>query len=288
VEFAALPEPTKLFLQVMAFALGAVIGSFVNVCIYRLPRGESVVTPGSYCFSCGTGLTFLDLVPLLSFLVLRARCRHCGRRFSPQYFCIELATALVFLAAFRRFGVSLETFCVMAAGAALIVTFMIDLRHYIILDGCVAVVLATGVLLDVHGLIGGHSTFITHRETYGDMALTVYLPRSVVGIALGAGVFLAVGWFFNRVFGKLALGEGDTRLAAGVGAWLGAGYAFFAWFLMSVVVGAAIGVLAMALRLKKRREYIPFGPMLAASAIALMLWGDAITKWIMGWYGAGG
>jgi leader peptidase (prepilin peptidase)/N-methyltransferase len=288
VDFADLPEPLKPFLQVAAFAVGAVIGSFVNVCIYRLPRGESVVAPGSYCFSCGTDLTFIDLVPLISFLALRARCRHCGRRFSPQYFFVELASALLFWAACRRFGVSVETFCVMAAGAALIVTFMVDLRHYIILDGCVAIVLATGVLMDAYRLIAGETTFITHQESYGALKLTVYLPRSVVGIVLGTGVFLAVSWIFNRVFGKLALGEGDTRLAAGVGAWLGPGYAFFAWFLMSVVLGALVGVLAIALGLKKRREYIPFGPMLAVSAVALLLWGETITAWVMSFYGAGG
>lgn len=287
VEFGPLPPPLQALALVAAFALGAVVGSFLNVCIYRLPRGESIIAPRSYCFSCGARLTVLDLIPLLSFLALRARCRHCGRRFSAQYFFIELATALLFLAAVRRFGVSLETFCVMAAGAALIVTFMIDLHHYIILDACVAIVLGTGVLLDAYRLVTGSTSFITHQESYGGLGLSVYLPRSIVGIVLGAGVFLAIGWVFNRVFGKLALGEGDARLAAGVGAWLGPGYAFFAWFLMAVVVGAAIGVLAMALRLKRRREYIPFGPMLAASAIALMLWGEPITAWIMSKYGAG-
>jgi len=217
-----------------------------------------------------------------------ARCRHCGRRFSAQYFFVELSTALLFLAAVLRFGVSLQSFCIMAAGAALIVTFMIDLRHYIILDSCVAIVLATGVLLDAYRLIAGEATFITHQETYGGVHFTVYLPRSLVGIVVGAAAFVGIGWVFNRVFGKLALGEGDTRLAAAVGAWLGPGYAFFGWFLISVVVGAAIGVLAIALGIKKRREYIPFGPMLTGSAIAMMLWGEAITGWIMRFYGTGG
>jgi leader peptidase (prepilin peptidase)/N-methyltransferase len=286
VEFGTLPPPLQTFALIAAIALGAVVGSFLNVCIYRLPRGESIVAPRSYCFSCGARLTFIDLIPLLSFLALRARCRHCGRRFSAQYFFIELASALLFLAAVRVFGVSLQTFCVMAAGAALIVTFMIDLHHYIILDSCVAIVLATGVLLDAYGLIAGDTSFITHQESYRNVELTVYLPRSIVGIVLGAGVFLAIGWVFNRVFGKPALGEGDARLAAGVGAWLGAGYAFFAWFLIAVLAGALIGVLAIALGLKRRREYIPFGPMLAASAIALMLWREPITAWVMSLYGA--
>lgn len=290
MEFADLPGPFKPFSLVAAFAVGAVVGSFVNVCIYRLPRAESIVRPRSYCFSCGTRLGFIDLIPLVSFLALRGRCRHCGRAFSAQYFLVELATALLFLAALRRFGVSVQTLCVMAAGAALIVTFVIDLRHYIILDGCVVAVLATGVILDAYRLVAGDPNWslITHRESYGDLRLTVYLPRSIVGIVVGAGVFLVVGRVFERVFGKLALGEGDTRLAAAVGAWLGPGYAFLAWFLISVLVGAVVGVLAIALGLKRRREYIPFGPMLALSAIALMLWGETITRWVMRVYWPGG
>jgi leader peptidase (prepilin peptidase)/N-methyltransferase len=262
------------------FVFGSVVGSFLNVCAYRVPLGESVVWPGSRCPSCGTQLRAWDLIPLLSQVLQGSRCRYCGKRFSWQYFVGELMSALLFLFAFLQFGAQGhwgDAACATVAGAALIIIFFIDLRHYIIPDELVWIVFAVGVVWDVLRLSGNPDWgWITFREPIG-MIAPVYLPRSLVGAAVGGGVFLAVAWFFGRVFGKESLGGGDVKLAAAMGAVLGPGYAFLVWFLIAVFAGAVIGVLMWIIRARRRGEYIPFGPFLAASGIVMMLWGREVT-----------
>lgn len=285
VSLEQLPHALAIVVQVGAFALGAVVGSFLNVCIYRLPKRESIVAPRSYCYSCGAQLTFIDLIPILSFILLGRRCRHCGKRFGWQYFVVELGTALLFLGTLRLFGVGLETLCVVTAGSALIVVFFIDLSHYIIPDGAVLILLVTGVIVDVYLLATDPNwTPVRIREAYAGRAWVVLLPRSLVGIVAGAGLFYGVAWAFDKVFGKESMGGGDIKLAGGVGAWLGPGYAFLAFFLLAVFVGAFIGIVAWLMKVKKRREYIPFGPMLAVSALALILFRDQVTGFFLGLY----
>jgi leader peptidase (prepilin peptidase)/N-methyltransferase len=285
VSLEQLPHALAIVVQVGVFALGAVVGSFLNVCIYRLPKAESIVAPRSYCYSCGTQLTFIDLIPILSFIFLGRRCRHCGKPFGWQYFIVELGTALLFLGTLRLFGVGLETLCVVTAGSALIVIFFIDLSHYIIPDGAVLILLVTGVIVDIYLLATDPNWgAVRLREVYAGRAWTVLLPRSLVGIVAGAGLFYGVAWLFDKVFGKESMGGGDIKLAGGVGAWLGPGYAFLAFFLLAVFVGALIGIVAWLMKRKKRREYIPFGPMLAVSALALILFRDQVTSFFLGFY----
>ena len=272
------------------FIFGAVVGSFLNVCAYRIPLGESIIWPGSRCPSCGTELKPWDLVPMLSQLVQGSRCRYCGKRFSWQYFIGELMSALLFLFAYIQFGAQGQwgsAACTIVAGAALIIIFFIDLRHYIIPDEMVWIVFGVGVVWDVLRIAGNPDwgAFVTFREPI-NMIANVHLPRSVVGAAVGGGLFLAIGWFFGRVFGKESLGGGDVKLAAAMGAILGAGYAFLVWFLMAVFAGALIGVLMWAIRARRRREYIPFGPFLAVSGIVMMLWGGDMTTGFVSYFAA--
>ncbi len=191
-------------------------------------------------------------------------------------------SALLFLFAYLQFGANgqwLSVACIIIAGATLIIIFFIDLRHYIIPDELVWIVLGVGVVWDI-GRLAQHVQewgWITFQESAGNMAPTVFLPRSLVGAAIGAGAFVAIGWFFTRLFGKESLGGGDVKLAAGVGAILGPGYAFAVWFLLAVFAGAAVGVVLWIVRARKRGEYIPFGPFLALSAIVMMLWGNELT-----------
>ncbi|MFQ6096332.1 MAG: prepilin peptidase [Armatimonadota bacterium] len=284
VSLEHLPAGLAVVVQVGVFALGATVGSFLNVCIYRLPQRESIVTPRSHCYSCGAQLTFVDLIPILSFIILGRRCRHCGKPFGWQYFIVELGSALLFLAAVRLFGLGVQALCVVVAGSALVVIFFIDLAHYIIPDGAVAFILVTGVVVDVYLLCIGQQRFISYREVFGGREWLVLLPPSLVGIVAGAGAFYALASFFDKVFGKESMGGGDIKLAGGVGAWLGPGWAFVTFFLLAVVIGAIIGIIAWLVKWKKRREYIPFGPMLVVSALALILFRDAVTSFVLGLY----
>lgn len=276
---------------VLAAVLGSVVGSFLNVCIFRLPQRESIIFPGSHCYSCGEELGFVDLIPVLSYLYLRGRCRHCGKPFSAQYPLVEaLAAALFALSVHYFWGQWLVMVLVAVAGSALIVVFFIDLKHLIIPDEVTAVVWISGLLRDVYWLAIGKAGWgaLWFEESYGlGTSVPVALPRSLVGTVVGAGLFYGVAWLFERLFQKESMGGGDIKLAGAVGAWLGPGYQFLTFFLLAVFVGAFIGVLLIALRKKGRREQIPFGPMMAASALALMLWGQPLTTFVLRLYSVG-
>ncbi len=274
--------PIQGAVVVVACVFGGVVGSFLNVCIFRLPQRESIVWPGSYCYSCGAELRFLDLIPVLSYLFLRGRCRHCGHRFSVQYPLVEALTAALFgLSAYLFWERWLEALLVVVAGSALLVILFIDLKHYIIPDELSAIVWLTGLVRDGLLLATGQWELIEFHEVYEQVPVAMALPRSLVGTVVGAGLFYGLMWLFDRLFRRETMGAGDIKLAGAVGAWLGPGYMFVAFFLIAVISGAVIGVGLRALRLKSQWAYIPFGPMMAGSALLLMLWGNQATAFVI-------
>jgi leader peptidase (prepilin peptidase) / N-methyltransferase len=272
-------------LTAFAFAFGAAIGSFLNVVIYRLPRAESVVHPPSHCFSCGARLQVIDLFPVLSYLFLRGRCRHCGAGFSPRYALVEAACGLLAAASVGIYGLTLFALAVFVVCLCLIAVFFIDLDYMIIPDEFVAVIAVLGLATDGWRLATGQGNTIAFPDpmTLGhpDVYRVIHLPTSLVGMVLGASLLYFLGWIFEKIMGKPSMGGGDVKLAGAMGTWLGPGYLFLAYFLLAVVAGAAVGLIAMALRTRGRRDYIPFGPMLAASGIAIMLWGNTIGPWVI-------
>lgn len=291
-----LPEHPAVW--VLIFAVGAVIGSFLNVVIYRSPQRESIVRPPSHCMSCGARLGFVDLIPIVSYLMLRGRCRHCHHRFSPRYAVVELITGLLLVGSLGTFALSWYGIAVFLVCCCLVLVFFIDLDHLIIPDELVVIIAVVGIALNLHDLIhfgvgGLHPNVAFGREVTHALAMTqriagstttLYLPTSLVGLFVGGGVFLFVSWVFERVFGKPVLGFGDVKLAAAMGALLGPGCLFIAWFLISVVVGAVVAVALLVLRVRKRRDYIPFGPMLAAGGIALLLYPE-VGAYVVSLYG---
>jgi len=276
---------------VFLFIGGTVVGSFLNVCIFRIPECESIVTPPSRCGSCGRRLRFLDLIPVLSALIFRFRCRYCGHKYSWQYPLIEAVTGFIFVGALVYFGPSLQTVVTIVVSCSLLVIFFIDLRYLIIPDGLNAIILVSGIALDVERIYGvlAHQGALDDRlyvgavrflERMGDVEHAVYLPRSILGMLLGAGTFLLISWVAAKVFGKESMGGGDVKLAGAMGAVLGPGYVFATYTLLSIVIGAVIGVLLIALKIRSRRDYIPFGPMMAVAGIAMLFWGNHIATWV--------
>ncbi len=256
----------------LVFATGACIGSFLNVVIYRWPMRESILQPPSHCGSCGARLRVLDLIPVVSYLALRGRCRHCGHRFSARYALVEAATGLILVAAVLTITPLWQALAVFAVCCCLELVFFIDLDHMIIPDELVIAVAVIGIVLDASGLLHlGAVRAVSFPESIGGQPRAVYLPMSLVGIAVGGGAFMLVSAVFERVFRKPVLGFGDVKLAAAMGALFGPGYQFAAWFIVSVVLGAVVAVPLMALGVRKRGDYIPFGPMLAAGGIVLLL-----------------
>jgi len=265
------------------FLVGAAIGSFLNVVIFRLPRSESLVHPRSRCLSCGETLGIADLVPVFSYIALRGRCRHCGRGYSPRYMMVELATGLAAVGAWHLLGPTPQALLSFVIVCCLVVVFFVDLDHYIIPDEAVALIAASGVALDVLALMqrGRSVAVVYHEQLSSGPGYQVVLPASVVGMAMGAGVFVVIAFVAERVFRRPGMGWGDVKLAAGMGAVLGPGYEFFTFFLLAVLIGAVVGLVTMALGKRSRRDYLPFGPMLAVAGVVTLYLGDVVTPLVM-------
>jgi leader peptidase (prepilin peptidase)/N-methyltransferase len=244
------------------FVFGAIVGSFLNVCIYRLPKGLSIVEPPSHCFHCQAAIRPLDNIPLLSYVLLRGRCRECGTPFSPRYFLVELLTALLAVALLWRFGLTPALFLYFAFAAALVVVTFIDLDYLIIPD---AISLpGIGVGLTASFLIEG----------------TPAPLESAIGVVLGAGILWAVAFAYEKLTGTEGMGFGDVKLLAMIGAFLG-------WrgvplcLLIGSLSGSVIGITAMAILGKDRKWEIPFGPFLALGAILTLLFGSQLVSWYL-------
>ena len=244
------------FLAPFAVLVGAVIGSFLNVVIVRLPRNESLVAPRSRCRTCGTELEWFDNIPILSFLVLRGRCRACGAAVSWRYPLVEAVTALLFsLAAWRSMSLAdlLVTWLFLAA---LVAIAGIDLEHQIIPDRITLPGIAVGFL----------TSFLGTRVSWLD---------SLLGILVGGAILLAVIMLSGG-----GMGGGDMKLSSMMGAFLGYKLALLALFLAVILGGFfALGLLSTGIR--SRKDPIPFGPFLAAAATVAILWGETILTWYL-------
>ncbi|MCF8049835.1 MAG: prepilin peptidase [Desulfobacterales bacterium] len=245
-----------MLLLLYVFILGLCIGSFMNVCIYRLPAGRSIVRPASACPACETPIRAYDNIPLLSYLWLRGKCRRCGARISVRYPLIELLAGLTALAAYFKFGLSFQAGASFLFAATLEVIAFIDIDHRIIPD---RITLAGIPLFFLAAL------FIP----------SVGLFNAALGILAGGGSLLLIAWGYSALTGKEGMGGGDIKLLAMIGAFVGWQGVLFTVFVSSAV-GTAVG-LAMMLRAKKGMKMaLPFGPFLAVGAITYLFFGPEL------------
>lgn len=257
---------------VLTFILGLLIGSFLNVCIYRIPKGESIVMPSSHCTGCGTGLKPLDLVPVFSYLFLRGKCRHCGAKISIRYPLIELLTAVVYISLFHKYGPNVDFIAAAYLMSILIAVFFIDLEHYIIPDGLV-----------IAGLIGG-VPLIIYNLFY---SVSIYNDRDwwnpVLGAVTSSGFLLAVALIGFVIYkSEEALGMGDVKIFVAIGIFLGWKMAIFALF-TSVVISGITSVILMILKIKGRKDTIPLGPFIVIGTYITFMWGwDLFNLWYSG------
>ncbi len=236
-----------LGLYILVFVVGVVIGSFLNVCIVRVPQGQSVMWPGSHCPRCRQPIRWFDNVPLLNFLWLRAQCRRCGRKIAWRYPLVECVNGLGYLAVVCHFGVSANALVYALFLSALLVVTMIDFEHFMIPD----VIVLPGMIL---GLLA--SAFM----------LPVGWVGSVTGVLLGGGILWIIAIFSPYLFGKEGLGGGDIKFLAMIGAFLGWQSVVLTLFL-ATLSGAVVGVGLMAFHRMERGQYLAFGPFLAAGAV---------------------
>lgn len=246
---------------IVPFIFGAIVGSFLNVCIYRIPLKMSIVTPASRCPTCGRAIHFYNNVPILSYIVLRGRCASCGTPISLIYPFVEALTGLFALSLFIKFGLSAELFVYFAFISALVVITFIDLEHQIIPDA-----------ISIPGIIAG-------------FAVSFFVPSmraldSFLGIILGAGALFAVAEAYYRFAGKEGMGGGDIKLLGMIGAFLG-WKGVIVTLLVGSFSGAAIGSAFMFIFRKDSKHPIPFGPFLAAGAVIYLYFGEALIRWYL-------
>lgn len=270
----------NIAIMVLIFLLGIVIGSFLNVCIYRIPKEESIAKNGSACSSCGAKLTFLDLIPVLSYLVLRGKCRHCKAKFSPQYPIIEALTGVLFLLLYLKFGLNYVIIVYAALIAILIVITLIDYRHMIIPNGLVIAGLVVGVAqLLVSIFIPGVFAFAGIDHILLDNTWLDY----VIGFFAGGLPLLLIALFSTFVLKKEAIGGGDIKLMAFAGLILGWKLLIPAFFI-GIVFGAVVSVVLMASGKRKRGDEIPFGPFLCFGVVVSIFFGSELINWYLGMF----
>lgn len=248
--------------DMFAFIFGALVGSFLNVCICRLPRKESVVSPPSHCPLCGYKIPFYDNVPVLSYILLGGKCRSCKTRISPQYPLVEMITALLTLLLFVRFGPTFYFLVLFFFCCAMVVVTFIDLEHQIIPD-----------VISLSGIVAG-------------FALSFFIPQlgwraSLAGILVGGGSLLLVAWGYHLITKKEGMGGGDIKLLAMMGAFFGWKAIPFIIFVSSLV-GSVIGISLMLVQKKDSKLAIPFGPFLAFGAILYIFFGRQLIHWYLG------
>ena len=266
---------------VLAFVLGTVFGSFLNVCVARWPREQSVIAPRSRCPACGHEIAWFENIPLASWLALRARCRGCGGRISVVYPLVELVAGLGWLAAAVQFGTTLTAVRVAVFGTVLLGIMLTDAAEYVIPDGFTLFGIVWAVVMAV--------VAFARRET----SPFAGLYDALIGACVGAGVIAIAGWLGELAFRKEAMGFGDVTLMAMVGAHLGIGRSlltvFFGALLGAVSFLAVVFPIAYVRSRRRGAEFdpplVPFGVFLAPAAMIALIWGGPLITWYRGLLG---
>jgi len=243
---------------IFAFILGAVVGSFLNVCIWRIPEGLSIVKPASHCPDCGHPIRFYDNIPLISYLILRGRCRACGGRISLRYPFVEGLTALMALFLFWKFGLTLKFLAAFIFVSALILITFIDIDYQIIPD--------------VISLPGIPICFLM-----AVFIMNLSFMDALLGLLIGGGSLYLVAVLYELATKREGMGGGDIKLLALMGAFLGWKSLLFI-LLVSSLVGAVVGISIMLARGGDMKYAVPFGPFLSLAAVAYLFVGEYATN----------
>lgn len=250
-----------LLLGAFVFVFGAVIGSFLNVCIYRLPEQQSIAKPLSQCPHCHHPIRFYDNIPLFSYLILKGKCRDCGEKISWRYPLVELVTAILALLLFAKFHLTLNFLVFFIFTAVLIVITFIDLDHQIIPD-----------LLTLPGI---PIFFLLAVFVVG-----VLWMEAAIGLLIGGGVLFAIALGYEVITKREGMGGGDIKLLAMIGGFLGWKSLIFV-LLFSSLLGAVIGIALVLIKKEDMKYAVPFGPFLSAAAVAYLFWGDAFMQFLI-------
>ena len=256
----------KIGINFFIFITGLVVGSFLNVCIYRLPREQSVVKPRSHCPHCRKTVKWYDNIPLLSYLMLGGKCRHCKTKISFQYFTVELLTALVFILFYNTFGVTLKSIIYTIFTCGLIVATFVDFNFRIIPDE-----------INIGGIILGLIVSFAYPQLHNTVSHFFGLYMSFLGIIIGGALLWITGLIGDFIFKKETMGGGDVKLLAMIGAFLGWKIAVLTFFI-SPIFGAIVGII---IKLRTKNSLIAYGPYLALGSLVSLFFGKDIIRWIL-------
>ncbi|MBF0419392.1 MAG: prepilin peptidase [Magnetococcales bacterium] len=250
----------------IVFLFGITWGSFLNVCIYRIPLGKSIVLPASHCPQCSQAIRWFDNIPLLGWVLLRGRCRHCHAAISPIYPLVELLAGMLAIQVIGHFGLNWQNLTLILLGYAFIVLAFIDFQHYILPDVITLPGIALGLIL---------------AWTGWSAPPLATLQDAFLGLAIGGGGLWGFAWLFQKITGKVGMGLGDVKLLAMIGAWMGWQSLPFTLFFASLL-GTTVGILWMIAARRNRSQPIPFGPYLVGAAWAYLFVGQLLTHWYLG------
>ena len=264
--------------KIIVFIFGSIVGSFLNVCIHRMPKSESVVWPRSHCPKCQKRIPGYDNIPFISYLLLGGRCRFCQEKISLRYPLVELLTAILMVVLFNRFGLNYGFFLYMVMLWCLIIATFVDIAHRIIPDE-----------VSVGGMIIGFIMVSITGFTLTPLKFTFSpMLKSVLGIIVGGGIIYLTGVIFDLIYFKLlkrpaingeteSMGGGDVKLLAMIGAFMGWQIAIITFFL-APFLGILMGVVNLA---TKKDHTIPYGPFLSIAALVTLFWYDKIILLIL-------
>ena len=254
----------ETLLLVIFAVLGLAVGSFLNVCIDRLPQNKSIAFPPSHCEACQHKLAAKDLIPVFSYLKLRGRCRYCQASVPRRLFWVELATGLIFALLYWHYGLSPALGIMIFYACLFIIIFVIDLEHGLILNKVVYPSLVVALLLALLP-----RPWLTQWIVTG-------IANAAIGGAIGFALFLLIA-----IVSRGGMGWGDVKLAALIGLAAGFPLVFLA-IIMAAILGGIVAVAMVIAKKRQRRQTIPFGPFLAVAAMITLLWGSNILTWYLG------
>ncbi|WP_075859416.1 prepilin peptidase [Carboxydothermus pertinax] len=241
---------------IIIFIFGLIIGSFLNVVIYRLPAGMSLIFPPSSCPSCGQRLKPQHLIPVISYLWQKGRCAYCGAKIPFRYPLVELTTAFIFCFIYLKFGLTILTLKYVLFAVFLIPLFFLDLENYLLPDKLTYPLILVGIFINI----------ITRDLSWKNLFF---------GVLTGFGVL-----FLLALVSRGGMGGGDIKLAAGMGAFLGFPFILETLFL-AFFFGGLTGIILLVTKKKERKDLVPFGPFLIGAAFLTVFWGDEILKWYL-------
>jgi leader peptidase (prepilin peptidase)/N-methyltransferase len=249
-------------IYLLVFLFGAILGSFINVCIYRLPKEQSILYPPSHCPHCGNSIRFYDNIPIVSYFILAGKCRRCKEPISFRYPVVEGLSGLLSVALFLKYGITVQFFLFLAFTSSLLIITFIDFDYQIIPD----IISIPGIFFGI-----GASFFIP---------LTSWV-ESLIGILSGGGLLLLVAIGYKWLTGREGMGGGDVKLLAMIGAWLGwkaIPFVLLSSSMIGVIIGGGAGLIAR----KGFKSKIPFGPFLSLASIIYIFFGQELITWYLG------